>query len=416
MPPSPQTTKLISTLHLLIPRLRLLQKKSTASSVVQRRELSHLLSEGREASARIRVENVIATDISIEVLEMVELYCELILARANVVDQAAFGEKGVLARNRAKEVWGSLRHAQGQGQHTSGGGNAGGYQKSASSGFSFWNPFGGSSKSVAAGGAESSKPEDSDAGRAARDEDFEGEGDDEEVLESKYIDPALDEAAAAIFYAFPRFPHDVRELTILRTLLADRWGKDFMALAADNKFPRGEGVKVPARLVKGLRAKPPSMELVESYLLEIARAYGVNWGAHLQGHTEEELGEAPGEFEDRDDAVESKDGPGGGDDAGPGDLPSTPAKPQRRQSDTAELNRVTPPRGLQAGKSPVSVAPPGPRSDNPNPRVKVPDSNAGKATDKATDGAPETQTPSKSKSGGIPELDELTKRFAALRR
>ncbi|KAH8426329.1 DUF292 domain protein [Aspergillus melleus] len=410
MPPSPQTTKLTSTLHLLIPRLRLLQKKSTASSVVQRRELSHLLSEGREASARIRVENVIATDISVEVLEMVELYCELILARANVVDQAAFGEKGVLARNRAKEVWGSLRHAQGQGQQLASGGKAG-HQKS-SSGFSFWNPFGGSSKSVAADGVDSAKLENSDAGRGVGEEDLEGEGDDEEVLESKYIDPALDEAAAAIFYAYPRFPHDVRELTILRTLLADRWGKDFMALAADNKFPRGEGVKVPARLVKGLRAKPPSTELVESYLLEIARAYGVNWGAHLQGHTEQELGEAPGEFEDQDnDAAESKDGAAGGDDAGPGDLPSTPAKPQRRQSDTAELNRVTPPRGLQAGKSPVSVAPPGPRSDNPNPRVKVPDSSSGKVTDDA----PETQTPSK-KSGGIPELDELTKRFAALRR
>ncbi|PLB52289.1 DUF292 domain protein [Aspergillus steynii IBT 23096] len=407
MPPSPQTTKLTSTLHLLIPRLRLLQKKSTASSVVQRRELSHILSEGREASARIRVENVIATDISVEVLEMVELYCELILARANVVDQAAFGEKGVLARNRAKEVWSSLRHAQGQGQGQAAGDGKGRGQAQQKSGFSFWNPFGGSSSNKPSGpvGAESPKAETEET-LAATDEDL-------EVLESKYIDPALDEAAAAIFYAYPRFPHDVRELTILRTLLADRWGKDFMALAADNKFPAGEGVKVPARLVKGLRAKPPSTELVESYLLEIARAYGVNWGEHLQGHPDPELGEAPAEFVDGDEAEFKEnrdDGTGPGDDEGPGDLPSTPAKLQRRQSDTAELNRVTPPRGLQAGKSPVSVAPPGPRSDNPNPRVKVPGSGSGKET------VPETQSPSKSKSGGIPELDELTKRFAALRR
>lgn len=336
---------------------------------------------------------------------MVELYCELILARANVVDQAAFGEKGALARNRAKEVWGALRHAQGQ---SAGEGKGRGQTPQQKSGFSFWNPFGGSSnKSPASGpvGAESPKPESEEALAATED--------DLEVLESKYIDRALDEAAAAIFYAYPRFPHDVRELTILRTLLADRWGKDFMALAADNKFPPGEGVKVPARLVKGLRAKPPSTELVESYLMEIARAYGVNWGEHLQGNQDPELGEAPAEFEERDggepkDRDDNEAGPG--DDTGSGDLPSTPAKLQRRQSDTAELNRATPPRGLQAGKSPVSVAPPGPRSDNPNPRVKVPDSGAEKET------APETQTPSKNKSGGIPELDELTKRFAALRR
>ncbi|KAJ5963079.1 hypothetical protein N7481_013384 [Penicillium waksmanii] len=86
-------TRLVPSLRLLIPRLRLLQKKDTASSVVQRRELSQLLSEARESSARIRVENVISTDIAVEVMEMVELYCELVLARANVLDQLAFGGK-----------------------------------------------------------------------------------------------------------------------------------------------------------------------------------------------------------------------------------------------------------------------------------------------------------------------------------
>lgn len=87
----------------MIPRLRLLQKKDTASSVVQRRELAQLLEEGRDASARIRVENVISTDIAVEVMEIVELYCELLLARANVMDQVAFGEKGARARSRAKD-------------------------------------------------------------------------------------------------------------------------------------------------------------------------------------------------------------------------------------------------------------------------------------------------------------------------
>ena len=52
--------------------------------MAQRRELAQLLDNGREASARIRVENVIATDIGVEVMEIVELYCELLLARAAV--------------------------------------------------------------------------------------------------------------------------------------------------------------------------------------------------------------------------------------------------------------------------------------------------------------------------------------------
>ncbi|RAL17063.1 DUF292 domain protein [Aspergillus homomorphus CBS 101889] len=404
MPPSPQTTKLTSTLHLLIPRLRLLQKKDTASSVIQRRDLSALLAEGRDTSARIRVENVIATDIAVEVMEMAELYCELLLARANVLDQAAFGEKGVQARNRARAVAAAAagnRHSQippppQQQQHA----NA----SSSGGGFSFFG-FGASraqksSTAVAADNGSSNTT----AGATTSDATTASEG---------YIDPALDEAAAVIFYAYPRFPHDVREMTILRNLLTERWGKDFMALAQDNKL---EDVKVPERLVKGLRVRPPTGELVDSYLREIARAYGVRWaGKDITG--DEGLGDAPG-----DPLVDGLEGGGGddnditprdngGDGDGDGGLPSTPRKSPieseaRRASETVALNKATPPRGLQQGKSPVSVAPPGPRLDNLHPRVKVPGQDQSSST---------TQSTTKGKSE-IPELDELTRRFAALRR
>ncbi|KAE8401931.1 regulator of Vps4 activity in the MVB pathway-domain-containing protein [Aspergillus pseudonomiae] len=380
MPPTPQTTKLTSTLHLLIPRLRLLQKKSTASSVIQRRELSQLLAENKDASARIRVENVIATDIAVEVMEMVELYCELILARANVLDQNAFSEKGVEARNRAKEAWVEMkRKEQGLGAGSGSTPDAAGAKKS---GFGFGALFGGGSK------------KEEDTVSAASTAGLQNAGD------AAYIDAALDEAAAAIFYAYPRFPSDVRELTILRGLLADRYGKEFMTLAQDDRFPEADGLRVPERLVKGLRVRPPSQELVESYLKEIARAYGVSWGGDA-----EELGDAPTEFVDDDDDATAG-----------GDLPVTPRKEgrpadaERRMSETAELNRATPPKGLQSGKSPVSVAPPGPRSDNPNPRVKVPDGN-GKGEAEV-----QPRSPSKTSKGGIPELDELTRRFAALKR
>ncbi|EHA18244.1 hypothetical protein ASPNIDRAFT_125756, partial [Aspergillus niger ATCC 1015] len=313
--------KLTSTLHLLIPRLRLLQKKDTASSVVQRRDLSTLLSENRSTSARIRVENVIATDTAVEVMEMVELYCELLLARANLLDQSAFGEKGARARS--------------------------------------------------------------------------------------YIDPALDEAAAVIFYSYARFPHDVREMTILRGLLTDRWGKDFMMLAQENKL---EDVKVPERLVRGLRVKPPSEELVESYLVEIARAYGVTWP---DGSHDAPEGDVPSFVDEGAGGDEGDDG--GEDDEGDMKLPSTPRKigqsgdseEARRASETLELNKATPPRGLYSeGKSPVSVAPPGPRVDNLHPKVKVP----------GEEDVSKEASKSKPAKSDIPELDELTRRFAALRR
>ncbi|GKZ75998.1 hypothetical protein AnigIFM56816_003459 [Aspergillus niger] len=388
MPPSPQTAKLTSTLHLLIPRLRLLQKKDTASSVVQRRDLSTLLSENRSTSARIRVENVIATDTAVEVMEMVELYCELLLARANLLDQSAFGEKGARARSRAREEAQRQQQRQQHASTTASSSSAAG-KSSSGSGFSFWG-FGGRKQTH-----HDPRPEPEVPGGEVGGE------------KEGYIDPALDEAAAVIFYSYARFPHDVREMTILRGLLTDRWGKDFMMLAQENKL---EDVKVPERLVRGLRVKPPSEELVESYLVEIARAYGVTWP---DGSHDAPEGDVPSFV---DEGAGGDDGDDGGeDDEGDMKLPSTPRKigqsgdseEARRASETLELNKATPPRGLYSeGKSPVSVAPPGPRVDNLHPKVKVP----------GEEDVSKEASKSKPAKSDIPELDELTRRFAALRR
>lgn len=335
---------------------------------------------------------------------MVELYCELLLARANVLDQLAFGEKGARARSRAKEVLkaemgGPQAHGYG---HAQGASSGGGDASKSFLGFSLF----------AGGGSKKQTPNitESAPGRGRKTETEEA-GDEEEESPS-YIDAALDEAAAVIFYAWPRFPHDVRELTMLRGMLAERWGKEFMTLAQDNKLV---DVRVPERLVKGLRVKPPTQELVESYLREIAKAYGSSWAARDQSQSqgESELGEAPPEFVG--DTDQSGDGDGDGDAA----VPSTPTRPvnmaeARRASETSELNKATPPRGFQSVKSPVSVAPPGPRSDNPNPRVKVPGSETQSETQ--VEGPPRARNGNAGGAGSIPELDELTRRFAALRR
>lgn len=321
---------------------------------------------------------------------MVELYCELLLTRANVLDQLAFADKGTRARLRAKE----LHKRQMQAQAAASGAPAKAAESSGPRfGFSW---LGGGQKKEAPAKTE-------DSGDLSAEED------------DAYLDTALDEAAVAVFYAWHRFPHELRELTMLRTMLGERYGKEFMTLAQDNKV---DSVKVPDRLLKGLRVRPPGQDLVDSYLREIAKAYGVAWPAGEEElDVEEELGDAPPEFVD--------DAQGDDDHEGGGDLPHTPKKQptdadrgdlseSRRASDASELNKATPPRGFASGRSPVSVAPPAPRTDNPNPRVKVPGSegrDSGKSTANRSTG--ESQ---KKSDNGIPELDELTRRFAELKR
>ncbi|OKL56116.1 hypothetical protein UA08_08705 [Talaromyces atroroseus] len=403
MPSSTQTTKLQSTLRLLIPRLRLLQKKDTASSVAQRRELAQLLENGREASARYRVENVIATDIGVEVMEIIELYCELLLARAAVLDQIAFSEKGVEGRNKAKEEFKqslekkSATPSTPEPQKQSGGRGMG------------WFFSGRTSSTVpdppphVAEGVQRQDP------AAALDE---SDGFDEEA--NSYLNAGLDEAAVAIFYACPRFPREVKELTTLRILLMERWGKEFATLAQNNKT----AIKIPERLVKKLRVKPPSVELVESYLREIAKAYNVAWpgGEIAEGSVPE-----PMTTTEEQAPSSSQSPPPGYDDTG--DVAAPPHTPRknladiRRMSETDELSRATPPRDIgqhdATGKSPVSVAKPGPSSDNPEPRVKIPG-------DADADPKDLNRRPSgglqRKDSKGIPDVDELSKRFAALKK
>ena len=68
-------------------RLRLMQQKQTALAKQARRELAQLLDQGKEESAKIRVENIIREDLFVEMLEILELYCELLLARFGLLEQ-----------------------------------------------------------------------------------------------------------------------------------------------------------------------------------------------------------------------------------------------------------------------------------------------------------------------------------------
>lgn len=331
---------------------------------------------------------------------MIELYCELLLARTMVLDQLAFSDKGAEARNKAKEELNRLNLEKKGASATST------PEPKKSGGFG-WFSSNKSTTTAAISAQQQEQPQEPSTTTAAADEsdDFNDEA-------NSYINVGLDEAAVAIFYSCPRFPREVKELTTLRLLLMERWGKEFATLAQDNKA----AIKIPERLVKKLRVKPPSTELVESYLREIAKAYNVAWPAG----GEEELAE--GDVPEMMSTDETSPPPGYDEDENDdkGDIaaapPHTPRKSLadnvRRASETDELSRATPPRDIgthdATGKSPVSVAKPGPSTDNPEPRVRIPGETEG---NKTRPGGPQRKD-----SKGIPNVDELSKRFAALKR
>lgn len=294
----------------------MVQQKDTAIAKQQRRAMAQLLEvsafpnccwlmkaysmqQGKDESARIRVENIIRSDIDTELLEILELYCELLLARTG-------------------------------------------------------------------------------------------------LLEAKECDPGLEEAVKSIIHAAPRT--DIKELQQTRQLLVEKYGKEFALQAMENS----DG-KVAERVVKKLRVEPPDPELVTLYLKEIARAYGVKWPK----------GEITPEVQsDNDD----DDEPGSG----------QAVKNLEEPLTTEELSKATPPRDI-GPKSPVSVAPPSPSSDNISPRIKLPNPPGLKPSAKMT--KPKTSTLAQSNAnsseagskknvvgGKIPDVDELAKRFAALKK
>jgi vacuolar protein sorting-associated protein IST1 len=88
-----------------VQRLRTLQEKKEAQAKAARRDIATLLERGKVETARIKVENsnsylrrisvsssyrsllVINEDIYLELLELLELYCELLIARFGLVEQ-----------------------------------------------------------------------------------------------------------------------------------------------------------------------------------------------------------------------------------------------------------------------------------------------------------------------------------------
>lgn len=81
----PQYQKLSTNLRLAINRLKLLEKKKTEMAVKARKEIADYLQAGKEDRARIRVEHIVREDYLVEAMEIVEMYCDLLLARMGLI-------------------------------------------------------------------------------------------------------------------------------------------------------------------------------------------------------------------------------------------------------------------------------------------------------------------------------------------
>lgn len=282
----------------------MVQQKDEAVSKQQRRAMAQLLEAGKIESARIRVENIIRSDITTELHEILELYCELLLARTG-------------------------------------------------------------------------------------------------LMEAQACDPGLEEAVKSLIYAAPRT--DIKELGQARALLVEKYGKEFALQAMENSDER-----VSEKVLKKLAVTPPSQELVNGYLEEIARTYGVDWPKRPK----EELGEPP-EYIDDDD-----ENPSGGQAQKNLEAPlEAGGVGEKRADDREALSKATPPKNF-GPQSPLRVNPPSPSTDNLHPRVKgTLDLKPTKKMQTLSEVAPKKGIESKGPVGGmIPDVDELTKRFAALKK
>lgn len=80
-------SKLKTNLRLAIERLKLLEKKKTELAQKARKEIADYIAAGKSERAKIRVEYIIREDYMVEALELVEMYCDILLSRFGLITQ-----------------------------------------------------------------------------------------------------------------------------------------------------------------------------------------------------------------------------------------------------------------------------------------------------------------------------------------
>ncbi|KAH8411318.1 hypothetical protein KR215_001865 [Drosophila sulfurigaster] len=100
----PNYNKLKTNLRLAQNRLKLLEKKKSELAQKSRKEIADYLSTGKTERARIRVEHIIREDYLVEAMEIVEMYCDLLLARFGLIQQMKELDAGI-AEPVSSLVW-----------------------------------------------------------------------------------------------------------------------------------------------------------------------------------------------------------------------------------------------------------------------------------------------------------------------
>ncbi|CAN99697.1 IST1 homolog [Caenorhabditis elegans] len=90
-----QYPKLKTNLRLGINRLQLLGKKKTEMAMKARTEIADYIAANKPDRARIRVEHIIREDYVVEAFEILEMYCDLLLARFGLIEQMKTLDDGI---------------------------------------------------------------------------------------------------------------------------------------------------------------------------------------------------------------------------------------------------------------------------------------------------------------------------------
>ncbi|XP_057320167.1 IST1 homolog [Microplitis mediator] len=104
----PNYTKLKTNLRLAINRLKLLEKKKTELTQKARKEIADYIAGGKVERAKIRVEHIIREDYMVEAMELMEMYCDLLLARFGLIQQMKNLDDG-LAEAISTILWAAPR-------------------------------------------------------------------------------------------------------------------------------------------------------------------------------------------------------------------------------------------------------------------------------------------------------------------
>nr|XP_006817404.1 PREDICTED: IST1 homolog isoform X1 [Saccoglossus kowalevskii]XP_006817405.1 PREDICTED: IST1 homolog isoform X2 [Saccoglossus kowalevskii] len=101
-------TKLKTNLRLAINRLKLMEKKKTELAQKARKDIADYISQGKDERARIRVEHIIREDYLVEAMELLEMYCDLLLARFGLIESMKTLDDG-LAESISTVIWAAPR-------------------------------------------------------------------------------------------------------------------------------------------------------------------------------------------------------------------------------------------------------------------------------------------------------------------